>query len=82
MSACCCAVDSTRPGDAELPRFFQSTGFTPSAFLLTEQGRLNMLMAGGGGYKYMRVHCMLDLVDIQGHQDVRRGCGLQWRRLH
>lgn len=60
------AVDSTRPGDAELPRFFQSTGFTPSAFLLTEQGRLNMLMAGGGGYKYMRVHCMLDLIDIQG----------------
>jgi hypothetical protein len=31
------AVDSTRPGDVELPRFFQ---FTPSAFLLTEHERV------------------------------------------
>eukprot|EP01051_Picozoa_sp_SAG22_P003453 SAG22_NODE_168_length_16723_cov_6.542409_7_plen_230_part_00 len=60
------AVDVSGGGDAELPRFFQGTGFTPSAFLLTEQGRLNMLMARGGGYRLMRVHCMLDLIDIQG----------------
>ena len=59
------AVDASGSGDADVPRFFQSTGFTPSAFLLTEQGRLNMLMASGGGYRYMRVHCMLDLIDIQ-----------------
>jgi hypothetical protein len=48
----------------ELPHLFTSTGFTPSAKLLTEPGQLNMLLAGGGGYKHMRVHCMLDLIDI------------------
>ena len=25
-----------------------------------------MLMARGGGYRYMRVHCMLDLIHITG----------------
>ena len=60
-------VDAGGTGSlAELPRFFQGTGFTPSAVLLTELGRLTMLMASGGGYRYMRVHCMLDLIDIQG----------------
>lgn len=52
--------------EGALPQFFLGTGFTPSSLLLKEEGRLNMLMAGGGGYKYMRVHCMLDLVDISG----------------
>jgi hypothetical protein len=63
------AVDVSSTGELELPRFFQSTGFTPSAFLLTEQGRLNMLMAHGGGYRFMRVHCMLDLIDISSAPD-------------
>ena len=49
-----------------LPRFFQASGFKPAANLLTEQGRLNMLMAAGSGYRLMRVHCMLDLIDIAG----------------
>lgn len=52
--------------EGALPQFFLGTGFTPSSFLLKEEGRLNMLMASGGGYQYMRVHCMLDLVDISG----------------
>ena len=56
-------VDASRPL-GPLPHFFRSTGFTPSSKLLTEHGRLNMLLAGGGGFRYMRVHCMLDLVDI------------------
>ena len=30
----------------------------------SELGQLNMQMASGSGYRMMRVHCMLDLVDI------------------
>ena len=58
-------VDTTHAG-GPLPRFFQGTGFTPSKLLLDEHGKLNMMMASGNGYKYMRVHCMLDLIDITG----------------
>ena len=53
-------------GVGPLPRFFQASGFKPSADLLTEQGRLNMLMAAGSGYRLMRVHCMLDLINVGG----------------
>lgn len=67
-------VDASRPL-GPLPHFFRSTGFTPSAKLLSEHGRLNMLLAGGGGFQYMRVHCMLDLVDISSENGTGAGVG-------
>ena len=49
-----------------LPHFFQGTGFMHASDLLEERSRLNMLMARGGGYRLMRFHCTLDLIDISG----------------
>ena len=39
------AVALGPPVAAPLTPFFQGTGFTPSKYLLSEQGRLNMFMA-------------------------------------
>ena len=64
-----------RPDAAPLTAFYQGTGFTPSKYLLSEQGKVNMLMASGSGYRFMRVHCMLDLIDIQRDMQSRDAVG-------
>ena len=69
------------PVAAPLTPFFAGTGFTPSKYLLSEQGRLNMLMASGSGYRFMRVHCMLDLVDIGAPSHSTGQRAYNWTKL-
>lgn len=70
--------------EGKLDHFWESTGFTPASWLLEKEMEQAIIYLGslpGGGISFVRIHYLLDLVDVKGEDGDEGFPSYDWGKL-